>query len=137
MGKDRFTAHQLQPPHSPDYFDQFTHVDMVWDKELGLVQHWQLFLPFIAFDDDLGRKSMVGSATVHSAPRTGLKVKHKSNYTKGKVEVRPHFASPSQGNLTEGHKQCPSGWLQTALQQKVISASARQWKASKISELKH
>lgn len=38
--ENRFTACQLGPPHSPDYFDQFTHVDMVWDKELGLVQHW-------------------------------------------------------------------------------------------------
>lgn len=60
VGEDRLTTCQLRPPHSPDYFDQFTHVDMVWDKELGLVQHWQLFLPFVAFDDDLGRKSRVG-----------------------------------------------------------------------------
>lgn len=60
----RFSACQLGPLHSPDYFDQFTHVDMVWDKELGLVQHWKLFLPFIAFDDDLGRKTMVGLARV-------------------------------------------------------------------------
>lgn len=42
----------IQLQAAPDYFDQFTHVDMVWDKELGLVQHWQLFLPFIAFNDD-------------------------------------------------------------------------------------
>lgn len=93
VGEDRFTACQLGPPHSPDYFDQFTHVDMVWDKELGLVQHWQLFLPFIAFDYDLGRKSMVGLATVYSAPSTGLKVKQTS--TNGNIEIRPHFASPS------------------------------------------
>lgn len=52
---------------------------MVWDKELGLVQHWELFLPFIAFDDDLGRKSTVGLASVHRVPGTGLKVKPKSN----------------------------------------------------------
>jgi len=52
---------------------------MVWDKELGLVQHWQLFLPFIAFNDDLGRKQRGGLSTVYSAPTPGLKVIHRSN----------------------------------------------------------
>lgn len=67
----------VRPPYSPDYFDQFTHVDMVWDKELGLVQHWQLFLPFIAFNDDLGRQQRGGLFTVF--PTLGHKIVHKSN----------------------------------------------------------
>ena len=88
----------MGPSHSPDYFDQFTHVDMVWDKELGLVQHWQLFLPFIAFDDDLGRKSMVGLAAAHGVQALALRSNTNQTSTSGKVEVRPHFASPSQEN---------------------------------------
>lgn len=60
---------------------------MVWDKELGLVQHWQLFLPFIAFNDDLGREQRGGLSTVYSAPTPA-----------GKAEVRPHHASPWQNS---------------------------------------
>ncbi len=35
----------------PDYFDEFSNCDMVWDEKLGLVQDWQLFLTGEPLDD--------------------------------------------------------------------------------------
>ncbi len=35
----------------PDYFDEFSNCDMVWDEKLGLVQDWQLFLTRVPLDD--------------------------------------------------------------------------------------
>lgn len=101
MGEDRLSTCQLRPLHSPDYFDQFTHVDMIWDKELGLVQHWQLFLPFVAFDDDLGGKSRVG--LVMSIVPHRLVPRSNTNPTSmgRKAEVKPCFASPSQETKQE------------------------------------
>lgn len=40
---------QLQP--TPDDFNQLTHVDVVRDQELGLVQNRQLFLSLIPLND--------------------------------------------------------------------------------------
>lgn len=69
---------------------------MVWDKELGLVQHWQLFLPFVAFDDDLGGKSRVGFVMFivphRLVPRSNINPTRMSR----KAEIKPRFASPSQ-----------------------------------------
>lgn len=96
MGEDRLSTCQLRPPHSPDYFYQFTHVDMVWDKELGLVQQWQLFLPFVAFDDDLRGKPR-GGLIMFMVPHTLIPRSNTNPTSMGrKAEVKPHFASPSQ-----------------------------------------
>lgn len=40
---------QLEAP--PDNLDEFTHVDVVWHQELGLVQDGQLFLSLISLND--------------------------------------------------------------------------------------
>lgn len=69
---------------------------MVWDKELGLVQHWQLFLPFVAFNDDLGGKSRVG-LVMFTVPHMLVPRSNTNPTSTGrKGEVKPHFASPSQ-----------------------------------------
>lgn len=69
---------------------------MVWDKELGLVQQWQLFLPFVAFNDDLMGKSGVGLITF-MVPHTLVPRSNTNPTSMGrKAEVKPHFASPSQ-----------------------------------------
>lgn len=37
----------------PDNLDEFTHVDVVWHQELGLVQDGKLFFSFIPLNDHL------------------------------------------------------------------------------------
>lgn len=37
----------------PDNLDEFTHVDVVWHQELGLVQDGELFFSFIPLNDHL------------------------------------------------------------------------------------
>lgn len=37
----------------PDDLDEFTHVDMVWHQELGLVQYGELLFSFISLNDHL------------------------------------------------------------------------------------
>ncbi len=37
----------------PDNLDEFTHVDMVWHQELGLVQDGKLFFSFIPLNNHL------------------------------------------------------------------------------------
>lgn len=48
--KESLVRVELEAP--PNNLDEFTHVNMVWHQELGLVQDGQLFLPFVPLDDD-------------------------------------------------------------------------------------
>lgn len=37
----------------PDDGDELGHGELVRHQELGFVQRWEIFLPFVALDDDL------------------------------------------------------------------------------------
>lgn len=41
----------------PDDLHQLTHVDVIRNQELGLIQDRKLFLPLIALDDHLQRRT--------------------------------------------------------------------------------